>query len=199
MKLLLVQPPLAAAREVQPPLGLCMLAACARQHGHDVRILDLDLEGKLGASGGTDYLERFAAELERYRPAVVGVTSMFNNSLHAERLLRTAKCRDPQVVTVAGGSHFGALPRAALERIPELDFVVRGEGEAGLTGLLAALGTDELAGRCPEPVPADAGRNRGECRRPADRSGRVTADLGNAGRHGRRGALRRHDPARLAA
>ncbi len=45
MKLLLVQPPLTTASEVQPPLGLCTLASHVRQQGHEVRLLDLDLEG----------------------------------------------------------------------------------------------------------------------------------------------------------
>jgi radical SAM superfamily enzyme YgiQ (UPF0313 family) len=139
MKLLLVQPPLTLADEVQPPLGLCVLAAYIRQHGHEVHVLDLDLEGKPGASEEAAYLERFAATLRLHRPTVVGVTSMFNNSLHAERLIRAAKRFDPRVVTVAGGSHFGALPRASMVRIPELDFVIRGEGEGALVQLLAAL------------------------------------------------------------
>ena len=139
MNVLLVQPPLTMASEVSPPLGLCMLAAHVRRAGHRVRILDLDLEDKLAPAPGAAYRDRFVDVLRDERPAVVGFTSMFNNSLHAERLIGAAKRFDDRIVTVAGGSHFGALPRRSLERIPELDFVVRGEGETAFAELLGAL------------------------------------------------------------
>ena len=44
-----------------------------------------------------------------FSPAVIGVTSMYNNSLQAQRLVQLAKQLDPAIVTVSGGSHFGAL------------------------------------------------------------------------------------------
>jgi radical SAM superfamily enzyme YgiQ (UPF0313 family) len=153
MKLLLVQPPLTLSPEVHPPLGLCVLAAHLQHAGHTVRILDLDLEEKVAPQGDPNrYLVTVAESLRRERPAVVGVTSMFNNSLQAERIIGAAKEFDPTIVTVAGGSHFGALPRESLARIGALDFVVRGEGEATLAALLAAIeagdATEAIAGLC---------------------------------------------------
>jgi len=156
VNVLLVQPPLTMASEVSPPLGLCMLAAHVRRAGHSVRILDLDLEDKPAPSPAA-YLDTFANAVRDERPAIVGFTSMFNNSLHAERLIGTAKRLDDRVVTVAGGSHFGALPRRSLERIPQLDFVVRGEGEAAFASLLDAL----EAGKPTESIP-------GLCQRTSD-------------------------------
>jgi hypothetical protein len=64
---------------------------------------------------------------------------MYNNSLQAERMTRTVKECDPSIVTVGGGSHFGALGRQALQRIPELDYAIEGEGEQAFSSLLAAL------------------------------------------------------------
>src|SRR5579859_4432292 len=125
--------------EVHPPLGLCVLAAHLRREGHAVRILDLDLEVKSATDAADSYLATFGNALRRERPECVGVTSMFNNSLHAEQIIRATKTLDSRIVTVAGGSHFGALPGASLERIPELDYVIRGEGEAALAQLGAAL------------------------------------------------------------
>lgn len=149
MNVLLVQPPLTLISEVNPPLGLCMLAAHVRRAGHSVRILDLDLEDKVRPGPGETYLDTFADVLRGEHPAVVGFTSMFNNSLHAERLIGAAKRFDDGIATIAGGSHFGALPRRSLERIPELDFVVRGEGETAFATLLGALETGTATASIP--------------------------------------------------
>jgi radical SAM superfamily enzyme YgiQ (UPF0313 family) len=130
--------------EVHPPLGLCVLAAHLGEAGHKVSILDLDLEEKAGGSGGQNhYIEKLRGTLHEQQPRAVGVTSMFNNSLHAERLIQATKEFDPGITTVAGGSHFGALPLQSLQRIPELDFVIRGEGEVALSQLLKAIDNAE--------------------------------------------------------
>ncbi len=136
MKILLVQPPLTMSPEVHPPLGLCVLASHLRRAGHDPSLLDLDLEEK---SRPGEYVQTFRAAVREHNPRVIGFTSMFNNSLHAERLIQAAKGVDDGIITVAGGSHFGALPRECLRRIPQLDFAIRGEGEASLTALLFSL------------------------------------------------------------
>ncbi|HZS54316.1 MAG TPA: radical SAM protein [Bryobacteraceae bacterium] len=139
MKTLLVQPPLTISPEVHPPLGLSVLASHLVRSAQAVSIVDLDLQTKQPHSNPDQYMTEFRAALCEQRPQVVGFTSMFNNSLHAERLIRAAKEVDGSITTIAGGSHFGALPRESLERIPELDFVVRGEGEIVLSKFLSAL------------------------------------------------------------
>ncbi|WP_412740609.1 B12-binding domain-containing radical SAM protein [Krasilnikovia sp. MM14-A1259] len=137
---LLVHPPLMPGREVTPPLGLCTLASWLLHLGHDVRILDLDLEvANEPDESPRDYLAIFAGALRHIQPRVVAVTSMYSNSLQAERLLRLAKTLSPSAVTVAGGPHFGALGMEALGRIDELDFVIEGEGELAFAELLDAL------------------------------------------------------------
>jgi radical SAM superfamily enzyme YgiQ (UPF0313 family) len=102
--------------------------------------LDLDLECKpaLGFPERTcgDFLARYIAEFD---PAVVGVTSMYNNSLQAQRLVQRVKQVSSAIVTVCGGSHFGALGVQSLRRIPELDYVIEGEAELAFASLLDAL------------------------------------------------------------
>jgi hypothetical protein len=46
MRVLLAQPPLQPGSHVTPPLGLCTLASWLQSLGHEIRILDLDLENK---------------------------------------------------------------------------------------------------------------------------------------------------------
>jgi len=140
MRVLLAQPPLTLGHEVAPPVGLCALASWLHHLGHDVRLVDLDLDVKEADYPLTSYLRIFASAVEDFAPQVVGVTSMFNNSLLAERMLRAAKQIDPEVITIAGGPHFGALGPQALGRISHLDFVVEGEGELTLGELLESVG-----------------------------------------------------------
>ena len=158
MRVLLLHPPLNASREVTPPLGLCTLAAWLRVNGHEARILDLDLEIKGDPDGANTYLTKLRTELADYEPAAVGVTSMYNNSLHAERLIRAVKAFDSQIVTVAGGSHFGALAHQALRRIPELDYAIEGEGEQCFSSILAALESNQS----PNNIPRLHYRSNGE-------------------------------------
>jgi len=139
MRVLLAHPPLNAGTEVTPPLGLCTLAGWLRHHEHEVRILDLDLEVKGRRDGQHAYLDLLATAVRDFSPGAIGITSMYNNSLQAERMARKVKETDPSVVTIAGGSHFGALGRQALGRIGELDYAIEGEGEQAFAALLAAL------------------------------------------------------------
>lgn len=141
MRVLLAHPPLNASSEVTPPLGLCTLAAWLQSQGHQVRILDLDLEIKGRPDGQTTYLRLLDKALRDFTPAAAGITSMYNNSLQAERMVQAVKNYDSSIVTIAGGSHFGALGRQALRRIPELDYAVEGEGEQSFSRLLTALET----------------------------------------------------------
>ncbi|MBV9036427.1 MAG: B12-binding domain-containing radical SAM protein [Acidobacteriaceae bacterium] len=136
MRVLLVHPPLLPAGEVTPPLGVCTLASWLQAVGHDVRVIDLDLELKVQNQSDRAYLDLFARSMLDFSPQVVGLTSMYSNSLQAEHLLRTAKKINSGTTTVAGGSHFGALGKQSLQRIPELDYVIEGEAEAAFAALL---------------------------------------------------------------
>jgi radical SAM superfamily enzyme YgiQ (UPF0313 family) len=156
LRVLLVHPPLLPVGEVTPPLGLCTLASWLSNAGHQVRVLDLDLEVKKLEHGNRRYLDLFARTMLEFSPEVVGLTSMYNNSLQAEQVIRAAKRMDPGVITVAGGSHFGALGAQSLGRIPELDYVIEGEAEPAFAAL--------LEGAAPQEVPRLHYRVDGELR-----------------------------------
>jgi radical SAM superfamily enzyme YgiQ (UPF0313 family) len=149
MRVLLAHPPLNTGREVTPPLGLCTLAAWLRHENHEVRILDLDLEVKGLPDASQMYRKLLVQGVRDFSPQAVGITSMYNNSLQAERMAQTVKECDSAIVTIGGGSHFGALGRRALERIPELDYTIEGEGEQAFAGLLAAIESGGSAEQVP--------------------------------------------------
>ena len=149
MRVLLVHPPLNADREVTPPLGLCTLASWLRHRKHDVRIVDLDLESK--GHPEREVWSRWVLEraVRDFAPEAVGITSMYNNSLQAARLAETVKRVDSSIATIGGGSHFGALGRETLRRLPEMDFVIEGEGETAFSDLLVVLKSGQAVSGVP--------------------------------------------------
>lgn len=151
MRVLLAHPPLTPAGEVTPHVGLTTLASWLQSRGHLVGIVDLDLEVRFSQRPHLDYGGFFERTMQDFAPDVVGVTSMYSNSLQAEELVRTAKRIDPAAMTVAGGSHFGALCAHSLRRIPELDYAIEGEAESAFAALLEGVpvsGIPRLHYRC---------------------------------------------------
>lgn len=111
-----------------PPLSLLYLAAALLEHGHIVSVVDLDLAGCL------DPLVQ--ALDESYD--VLGITCCTENYHLAQLACVTAKSRAPELKIVFGGPHATALPEEVLLGTPEIDVVVRGEGELPLCELLEA-------------------------------------------------------------
>lgn len=126
MRVLLIFPPATekfdpATLSPYPPLGLLCLASSLRQVKIDVQILDCVVE-KLG----------FSLTLERIReinPNIVGISVLTSMRYSAFELAKQIKRAMSNMTIVVGGSHATALHRQVLERVPEVDVVVRGEGE----------------------------------------------------------------------
>jgi radical SAM superfamily enzyme YgiQ (UPF0313 family) len=131
--------------EVTPPLGICSLAGWVKYHGHVANILDFDLELKtLKEKDRFHKIESSLVEcIKSFKPDVICVTSMYSNSLYAEFIIKQVKEIDPGIVTVAGGSHFGAQGILSLKRIPQLDYVLQGESETALLELLDFIKTGD--------------------------------------------------------
>jgi ribosomal peptide maturation radical SAM protein 1 len=91
------------------------------------------------------FLERVADEIAAARPAVVGFTTAFNQTLASLALASTLRERlGDSVRIVFGGANCEGPMGAALHRaFPVVDVVVRGEGER----VLPDLALDLLAGR----------------------------------------------------
>jgi ribosomal peptide maturation radical SAM protein 1 len=97
------------------------------------------------------FLERAADAVAGERPAVVGFTSAFNQSVASLGLARLIKARCPEATIVFGGANCqGSMGEALLRQFADVDIVVRGEGELVLPELLC----DVLGGR---PIRRHAG------------------------------------------
>jgi radical SAM superfamily enzyme YgiQ (UPF0313 family) len=140
MKLLLATAPvsfaerygkLAGAGSTTPALGLLVLAATARAHGHDCRVLEaaaLDLD-----------VDAAIARLADAPPEVLGLSATTLAIGAAQAFAAAVKARFPQVTTVLGGPHVSAVPEETLRRTPAIDIAVVGAGEETLVELLATL------------------------------------------------------------
>ncbi|MBF0142157.1 MAG: B12-binding domain-containing radical SAM protein [Magnetococcales bacterium] len=121
---------LASLGPVTEPLGLAYLAGVAEERGYPVKILDMI------ALGLTP--EALPGELDIRQYAVVGITINTPMFERAAEVARWVRSRHPGALLVAGGPHPTALPLETLEDIPQLDFVVCGEGEMTFAEILAS-------------------------------------------------------------
>jgi len=138
MKILFVEPPkhfwFVMGEYLPPPLGILELAGYLESKMPDVEIDVLDCQASLLEWGG---LERY---IESYRPDIVASSSLATcNAYTAVRTVAAAKKANPSIVTIVGGQHFTATADESLRTYPEIDVVVRGEGEATLVDLVKAV------------------------------------------------------------
>jgi anaerobic magnesium-protoporphyrin IX monomethyl ester cyclase len=107
-----------------PPYGIIQLATYLESEVKDAQIEILDcnaqkvdwpnMEKRIEASGSNIVVSSSLATCNTYVVA---------------RTLETAKKANPKILTVTGGQHFTATAQNSLEEYPEIDVIVRGEGE----------------------------------------------------------------------
>ncbi len=124
LRILLVKPkprlgPIVALHRFQflEPIELGYLAASVPPP-HDVRVLDLRLARFPVAA--------FRSTLRRYRPDIVGITGYTHEATLVKSLAREVRAYLPKTKVVVGGHHATVAPSDY--DIPEIDFIVRGEG-----------------------------------------------------------------------
>ncbi|BDU75605.1 B12-binding domain-containing radical SAM protein [Mesoterricola sediminis] len=111
------------------PIGLGFLQAMARTRGYPCRLANLSGKGRKEV---VEYLRRQA-------PAVVGISMFTFNRKRSADLLAWAREACPGAVLLAGGPHPTHLAREVFEDCPQLDAIVKGEGEVPLVEILARL------------------------------------------------------------
>jgi len=134
MKILLVNPSAHGEpyryQDNMYPFSLLFLSSYVRQHGYRATILDLST-----SADGRDELERF---LDGRAFDVVGFTGTTENRFLAWEWIALTRRMLPDAKIVVGGNHFTYTAEQTLEAIPDVDVVVRGEGEITLLELLRA-------------------------------------------------------------
>jgi anaerobic magnesium-protoporphyrin IX monomethyl ester cyclase len=124
------------------PLGLGYIAAVLESAGFSTGILDMSV-----SDIQMDELER---RLAQKNPDVVGITSMTCSYPHAVKVARAVKHWNQECSVVMGGVHATFMFEEILRKVPEIDAVVRYEGEYTMPEVADALdkkrGLDKVKG-----------------------------------------------------
>jgi magnesium-protoporphyrin IX monomethyl ester (oxidative) cyclase len=156
MRLLLVHPSALMYSEIflrLEPLGLERVAGAAREAGHEVRVVDLQVLG----------VNRLRDEVRSFRPEALGVSlNYLANIPEAIALAARVKREVPDCFVFFGGHSVSFVAEEVIEQAEgAVDAVVRGEGEPAVAPLLEAVrdggvegvpGVVTAAGRGPAPL-----------------------------------------------
>ena len=117
----------------QPPVGLALIAAVLEREGYQVAVLDanalkLQPEAVVPLVSDADVI------------GLTAITPTINTAIAIARQLKKAY---PALPIVLGGAHATLLSEETLATAPEIDIIVRGEGEQTIIDLLSALENKE--------------------------------------------------------
>lgn len=112
------------------PINLASIAAVLEQEGHVVRVIDLNV---------VRTKDEIVARVTEFRFDVVGFTATTPVITACYRTIHVIKKLLPAARIVLGGWHASALPEKTLEECPDIDFVIKGEGEMTMVELVHAL------------------------------------------------------------
>jgi anaerobic magnesium-protoporphyrin IX monomethyl ester cyclase len=136
-KIMLIEPPkdywFLMGEYMPPPTPLLVLAAYIEKEltDVDIEIIDCQAERK-------DWKD-IKRDIESFSPSIVATTGFTCNAYACARVVEIAKRVDKSIVTVLGGLHFSATAEESLNNYPEIDYIIRGEGEVTFVELIKSL------------------------------------------------------------
>lgn len=143
-RVLLIVPPgtieesygrLSSAAGELPMLGLAYIAAAIRDQGHEVKIIDYEVNNH--------NIDKVREDIREYRPDAVGMTAYITNMKRCVRVAAIAKEVNPKIATIIGGPQVTIFPEEAFQA-EAIDMIVISEGEIIIRNVLNALGSDDL-------------------------------------------------------
>lgn len=126
MKILFVYPNV--AREKMPQIGICSLAAVARQFSHNCDMYDLTVIPK------GEEVSAFKSKLKMFSPDIIAVSCRSNEWSFIKQLFNFVNVKD--FVKIFGGPHATVAPEEVVELA---DILVLGEGEETFAEILECL------------------------------------------------------------
>ena len=150
MKILLINPPdyneittqvsryVSESSSMQPPLGLMYIASVLLANGfNEVKIID-------SQANKLSYNELESLILNE-SPDIVGMTAMTFTMTDVMMTARIIKKVAPEAAVVLGGAHVDIYPLETIQ-LPEIDYVIKGEGEYPFLELIRCLSGKRLDG-----------------------------------------------------
>jgi anaerobic magnesium-protoporphyrin IX monomethyl ester cyclase len=161
LKVALISPPPAsqwAFVDYQYPIiGLAYLAAVLEKDGHQVMVIDCPPQHLT--------YKNIDQEIGRFQPDIVGITSVTATFKSALKVAQNTKQTCPQATVVLGGPHVTIGDDQFLLQHPEVDVVVKGEGEQTIVELSRYLSGQRVL----NDISGIAFRNNGQVVRTANR------------------------------
>jgi len=135
--ILFVEPPkdywFVMGEYLPPPTGLMILAAYVEKELPEVEVEIYDSQAR---KSNWPEIEKY---IETFAPSVVAASGFTCNAYACARVAEIAKKVNNEIITILGGIHFSAIPEESLTDFPEIDYIVRGEGEITLVELIKGL------------------------------------------------------------
>ncbi len=125
------------------PLGIASILAVLKKNGFTVRFVDFN-----------HYRGDFRSDLRKWSPKIIGIGGTTPTRFESWRTARISKQVLPDVPTIYGGVHATFAAEDTLRHIPQIDYVIRGEGEYPFLELCNhfvrqhALDLSRVAGLC---------------------------------------------------
>ncbi|UNC90990.1 B12 lower ligand biosynthesis radical SAM protein BzaD [Candidatus Contubernalis alkaliaceticus] len=122
------------------PLGIVILATSLKNEGHEVGLLDMNME--------KDSFGALKERLLTFEPEVVGISlrnidplANKNSSLIPpfQVMVKMAAALRPKAWLIVGGTGFSLFPQRLMEDMPEIHYGIVGEAEESLPTLLSTL------------------------------------------------------------
>ena len=121
-----------------PPLGLGYLATIAKNMGNNVKLIDAEASGLS--------LEQTIDQTLGESPDVVGINLLTPTLTVSKDIIQGIRRRNSRVQIITGGPHATICPKDSMREIPEIDFLVRGEGEETLREYLEGKDIKQIQG-----------------------------------------------------
>lgn len=128
MKTTLINPP-QNTNYPQPPLGLASVAAILEKNHYPVEIIDANAL-KLSESEIINAVKD---------SDIIGITAMTSHINSAIYIAKKIKDNYTYIKMILGGPHVTILPEETLNKVPEIDIIIRGEGEETIADLYEAI------------------------------------------------------------
>ncbi len=123
----------------QPPLGIAMLSAVAKQNGAETSICDMSFQKKP--------FKHLSEMLDQFKPDTVSITVVTPQIRAALAACEVIRKHSPDASLIIGGPHATVLPVETLEA-SEADLVYSGEGEIAFKLLVQGTEPAKIPGAC---------------------------------------------------
>ena len=114
------------------PISLGYIAASLKSAGVEGVVAEIDVVSERTGQEVTNFISE-------YKPLVVGFSVYQVNIDFALQLANLVKLVDPGIVVVFGGPQATFMPKEALRQMPDVDVIMRGEGEVVWPSLVKCL------------------------------------------------------------